>query len=616
MDDNHDGEDEFILNEYAVDDTLDPLSRLVKYHTSDFSLQRMVLIRELTDTAKYAGFDETNKVIIPLLNVFVADTEPGVRQAFVQQLCSLAEFLVESGGEEGYQLLITVFLPFAFELLVDKNVEVGTSSLMTLNKLAELVPSSLVESQLLHVVVTLAHDDRAEDYRCVAAQLFNDLAPKFGEHLCTSVVLGEVKMLAMDMSFTVRKTVASNLNNIAKVVGTTTAIEKVLPVFTDLCKDDIWGVRKACAESVVGISEALTDEARLKILCPAFKYLTEDPSRWVRVSSYQILGQFIHTMRKEDISTSLLKTFTDMAFQSEGGDSDFSEFCAFSFPAVVQVVGRERWKELDVAFATLLKDVQWKVRKSLAYSLHDIAQVLGQEISEKCLLTAFDGFLKDLDEVKLGVIINVDKFFAVLKPATREKYTPQLCNVPVESENWRLRNVVASKLGDLAKLVPISSKSPITEIVMKLLDDSVTEVRTSTFHSCAQLLLHLHGTAEYDVFVEQVIALAVRNTFQGRQMFAYIYQQLVELDGNRATACTELLERFIALGKDRVSNVRYVVARVLANSCNNNPEVRHNPKIVLLTKTLSEDQEKDVALLAAAKLPRLENPAMAAAYRV
>lgn len=613
----HENEEEYLIfNEYAMDDTLDPLQRLIRYHTSDFSLQRMVLIRELTDTARFAGYSETVKTILPMLNTFVGDTEPQVRQVFVQQLHTLAEFVVENGADEGKKHLRDAFLPFAFELLVDKNVEVGNAALEVLSKLAELVSREDVEHHLLHVVITLAHDDRADDYRSCAAQLFNDLAEHFGGDLCSTVALVEVKLLSGDASFATRKAVAGNLSKIAKVVGPAVAQEKVLPIFLSLCKDDIWSVRKACAESIVGVSEALAPEVRSQHLVTTFKALSEDASRWVRAASYQHLGQFIHTMRRDDISGPFLKMFTDMAFQGESGESDFAEYCSYSFPAVTQVLGPERWKELDDAFNTLLKEVSWKVRRCLAYSLHEVAQVVGQDVSEKSLVPAFETFLKDLDEVKLGVMLNIDKFFAVLSTSTRERFVPTLCNVPVESENWRLRNVVASKLGELARLVsPEIAKGPVAEIVLKLLDDSVTEVRTSTFHSCGQLLLHLHGTPYYDDFAQQVEALATRTSFQGRQMFAYIFQQVVEIDGLRICE-KSLLDKFVALGGDSVGNVRFVVARVLANSCNNNDAVKNNAKIKQLTKTLTMDSEQDVAALAAAKLPRLANPALAAAYRL
>lgn len=59
---------------------------------------------------------------------------------------------------------------------------------------------------------------------------------------------------------------------------------------------------------------------------------------------------------------------------------------------------------LAAAYLTLIKDVQWKVRKSLAHSLHEVARIVQTEVTEKTLTQAFDLFLKDLDEVKVGMV--------------------------------------------------------------------------------------------------------------------------------------------------------------------------------------------------------------------
>lgn len=98
-------------------------------------------------------------------------------------------------------------------------------------------------------------------------------------------------------------------------------------------------------------------------------------------------------------------------------------------------------------------------------------------------------------------------------------------------------------------------------------------------------------------------------------MFAYIFQQVVELGGFGTIGEKDLLDHFVILASDKVANVRYVVARVLANSCNNNPEVKNNAKIKAITKSLGEDAESDVATLAVAQLARLANPQQAASYR-
>lgn len=43
---------------------------------------------------------------------------------------------------------------------------------------------------------------------------------------------------------------------------------------------------------------------------------------------------------------------------------------------------------------------QWKVRRTLAFSIHELALVLGSEITRIELVPTFNSFLKDLDEVR------------------------------------------------------------------------------------------------------------------------------------------------------------------------------------------------------------------------
>lgn len=615
-------QDDFIFNEYAIDDTLDPLERLVRYHTSDFSLQRLVLIRELSDTAAFAGFAKTQTELVPLLRNFVQDSEPTVRHVFVQQLTPLAQYMVNAGGADGYQEFLQTLLPFGVELLVDKNVEVGSAALESMKSLAALVKDEHVDQHLLQVLLTLARDERAEDYRMVAAQLFDELSEKLGKPLCESAALPEIKLLANDLCFSVRRTVAFSLSNIATVLGNEVADREIFPLYANLCKDEVWGVRKACAESIVGVSRAVSPECRLQLV-GIFKALSEDATRWVRVAAYQQLGQFIHTMRSEDVNSMFLKIFTDMAFQSEGGDCDFAEYCAFSFPAVVQVMGPSRWKELDDAYATLLKDVQWKVRRSLAHSLHEVGKIVGTDVAEKSLVSALELFLRDLDEVKVGVISNIDEFLKVLTPATRANVVPVLCQVPIDNENWRLRNAVAGKLGHIVDLVqPAVVGEHIADIVLRLLDDSVMDVRNSSYYSAAAVLARLHsagaeGQKWYAEYRQAILSMSSRPSYQVRQMYLYICQQLLEMTSSDSAKqlAEEMLDDLCNLCKDRVSNVRFIAARVLANSAFNNDVWRDNPKIQAAKASLLQDSEADIVALAHAQLPRLADPSKTALYR-
>merc|ERR1711871_1466455 len=67
-------------------------------------------------------------------------------------------------------------------------------------------------------------------------------------------------------------------------------------------------------------------------------------------------------------------------------DSDVVFACAFALPAVCQTLGRERWGEIRSTFFALARNEQWKVRRTLSYSLHELARILGPEIAEEDLL--------------------------------------------------------------------------------------------------------------------------------------------------------------------------------------------------------------------------------------
>jgi len=56
---------------------------------------------------------------------------------------------------------------------------------------------------------------------------------------------------------------------------------------------------------------------------------------------------------------------------------------------------------------------QWKVRRTLAYSIHELALIVGEDITGRDLLPVFDLFLSDLDEVRIGVLKHLADFIKV-----------------------------------------------------------------------------------------------------------------------------------------------------------------------------------------------------------
>lgn len=76
----------------------------------------------------------------------------------------------------------------------------------------------------------------------------------------------------------------------------------------------------------------------------------------------------------------------------------------------------------------LVRDSRWKVRRTLSYSLHEVAKLLGPQKAEEELMPILFHFLNDIEEVREGVTSNLPKFLQVLSLQQREKYVNKLIN--------------------------------------------------------------------------------------------------------------------------------------------------------------------------------------------
>ena len=107
-------------------------------------------------------------------------------------------------------------------------------------------------------------------------------------------------------------------------------------------------------------------------------------------------------------------------------------------------MGESRWGELKDAFRILVKDTKFKVRKTLSHSLHEMAKILGPTQTALHLVPAFHTFLRDIDEVKTGVVSHFAAFLSCLPPASRSDFLEICWELQSESDqNWRLRKLLA-----------------------------------------------------------------------------------------------------------------------------------------------------------------------------
>ena len=74
-----------------------------------------------------------------------------------------------------------------------------------------------------------------------------------------------------------------------------------IPLFTALCKDDVWEVRRACTESLCDIGQTVSANCRTSSLMDLFHHLAKDTSRLVCIAAYQQLGPLIGICPKSEV---------------------------------------------------------------------------------------------------------------------------------------------------------------------------------------------------------------------------------------------------------------------------------------------------------------------------
>ncbi|XP_041747896.1 serine/threonine-protein phosphatase 4 regulatory subunit 1 isoform X6 [Coregonus clupeaformis] len=291
----------------------------------------------------------------------------------------------------------------------------------------------------------------------------------------------------------------------------------------------------------------------------AFNQVCEEKSKVQNVIPQQLLEQYL--------------SMTDPA-QAQTVDTEIAKHCAFSLPGVALTLGRQNWHCLKDTYETLATDVQWKVRRTLAFSIHDLALILGDQLTAADLVPIFNGFLKDLDEVRIGVLKHLYDFLKLLHAEKRREYLYQLQEFMVtdNSRNWRFRYQLAEQLILIIELYShYDVYNYLRQIALTLCSDKVSEVRWISYKLVVEILQKMYACGAHELGLNFINELIVRfchcPKWVGRQAFAFICQAIVEEDCMPMDQFAQhLLPSLLSLSLDPVANVRVLVAKALRQS--------------------------------------------------
>uniref|UniRef100_A0A5F4WI12 Serine/threonine-protein phosphatase 4 regulatory subunit 1 n=1 Tax=Callithrix jacchus TaxID=9483 RepID=A0A5F4WI12_CALJA len=252
-------------------------------------------------------------------------------------------------------------------------------------------------------------------------------------------------------------------------------------------------------------------------------------------------------------------------------DTEIAKHCAYSLPGVALTLGRQNWHCLRETYETLASDMQWKVRRTLAFSIHELAVILGDQLTAADLVPIFNGFLKDLDEVRIGVLKHLHDFLKLLHIDKRREYLYQLQEFLVtdNSRNWRFRAELAEQLILLLELYsPRDVYDYLRPIALNLCADKVSSVRWISYKLVSEMVKKLHAatppTFGVDLINELVENFGRCPKWSGRQAFVFVCQTVIEDDCLPMDQfAVHLMPHLLTLANDRVANVRVLLAKTL-----------------------------------------------------
>ncbi|XP_073438543.1 serine/threonine-protein phosphatase 4 regulatory subunit 1-like isoform X1 [Dendrobates tinctorius] len=298
-------------------------------------------------------------------------------------------------------------------------------------------------------------------------------------------------------------------------------------------------------------------------------------------------------------------------------DTEITKHCAYSLPGVALTLGRQNWHFLKDTYETLAADVQWKVRRTLAFSIHELAVILGDKLTAADLVPIFNGFLKDLDEVRIGVLKHLYDFLKLLHADMRREYLYQLQEFLTTDNvrNWRFRYELAEQLILILELYsPRDVYDYLRVLALMLCSDKVSEVRWIAFKLIVEILRKFYANGESELGINFINELIVQfrhsSKWVGRQAFAFICQAVVQEECMPAEQfVTHLLPNLLSLASDPVPNVRVLLAKALKQTLLEKAYFTSlgNPHLDAVEKTVQAmqlDRDQDVRFFSTAEPKR------------
>ncbi|KAI0934203.1 hypothetical protein AcV5_006128 [Taiwanofungus camphoratus] len=422
--------------------------------------------------------------------------------------------------------------------------------------------------------------------------------------------VAEVERVGRDPVYWVRREATFAVGALAKVVPGEVVMSSLLPLFELLCQDPTWHVRHSVLFALPAILSRLPLRRRRALALDVILPLSTDEEPTVRSAVLEALGEVMHTFADTDDGppSELLNLFLGVRDwdtnrrqsmdtrsppssarppgsgpSSESGWSDYSGtesntdadiyddpsrplVCAFNYPAVALTLGRARWSELRGLYLSLALNASFKVRRTLAASLGELAKIVGPEYAKEDLMGVWWRSLRSEEgEVRLKAIECAEVFVRAIGEAERVEVLRGLEQefAAGKLRGWREREEVIKTLGGILEISGLE-KPALRRLLMMGMGDNVAAIREAAVSAVPAFVKAWRSRPDLlDGLLGDIRALARSDSYRKRSIFVVCEQALLPDCRDIVLADEGFWSAVSALVQDRIVDVRIRVARLL-----------------------------------------------------
>lgn len=384
------------------DEESEAFKKIKDYLKKSPASDRLDFTQNLLKMAQELGKDLTISGILPSFGTLSKDND-NIKMALVDQILPIASFTIESHECPEYDKCVRVMVPILNEFMYDKSDKVKRKAVKALVEFVDLLTPDDRGNYILKFMLELAHEEADEKARVTALKILNQVAGKLDSELCEKFIVKEIKSLAIDPFPLVRKNVAANLSNVCKSINREWFLNEIFPLLTALGKDKEDEVRNSCVEQVPTISDACPPAIRTGELEKMYINFMTDANKKVRVNAFKHLGKFLETLKDLEIDQEFLELYIETGMKSRAKDLQY--YWAYNIPGMLYILKKDSWETLEELYMKLAKSQDVRVKKTLSHSIHEIAKIIGSELTESLLIDILNSYLRDpMKEVRVGII--------------------------------------------------------------------------------------------------------------------------------------------------------------------------------------------------------------------